>query len=287
MCHLPPGTSKWNKIEHRLFSHISMNWRGRPLTSHEVIVETIAATTTSTGLTRSRRTRPSDPYPTGVKIPDTQMKALEAEGVLARHNFHGEWNYTLCATRRDEIQRGRKDPAAGQSQLPGEAEGRPIRGNAGEAGSSPDNVRDGSALSDGPGSASSEEKVYARNHCLMPRNSSTRLKSDGYGPGVQRVTIGGEVRMVNSEAGQCVRWGGHGEGLRRNRGDAAGVQVGTSLLDRFGRERGNHPRSPNRRAASSPRAGSLPAEGDRVGRRPRSSPSGGELRTWQRRPASQ
>ena len=51
VCHLPPGTSKWNKIEHRLFSHISMNWRGRPLTSHEVIVETIAATTTSTGLT--------------------------------------------------------------------------------------------------------------------------------------------------------------------------------------------------------------------------------------------
>jgi hypothetical protein len=86
--------------------------------------------------------------------------------------------------------------------------------------------------------------VYARNHCLMPRNSSTRLKSDRYGPGVQRVTIGREARMVNSEAGQGVRWGGHGEGLRRSRGDAAGVEVGTSLLDRFGRERGNHPRSP-------------------------------------------
>ena len=94
VCHLPPGTSKWNKIEHRLFSHISMNWRGRPLTSHEVIVETIAATTTSTGLTVHAELDEAT-YPAGVKIPDTQMKALENEGILARHDFHGEWNYTL------------------------------------------------------------------------------------------------------------------------------------------------------------------------------------------------
>jgi Rhodopirellula transposase DDE domain len=92
--HLPPGTSKWNKIEHRLFSHISMNWRGRPLTSHEVIVETIAATTTSTGLTvRAELDRTT--YPTGVKIPDAEMKALENQHILTRHDFHGEWNYTL------------------------------------------------------------------------------------------------------------------------------------------------------------------------------------------------
>ena len=78
VCHLPPGTSKWNKIEHRLFSHISMNWRGRPLTSHEVIVETIAATTTSTGLTVHAELDQAT-YPTGVKIPDKQMKALETE----------------------------------------------------------------------------------------------------------------------------------------------------------------------------------------------------------------
>jgi len=94
VCHLPPGTSKWNKIEHRLFSHISMNWRGRPLTSHEVIVETIAATTTSTGLTvRAELDRAT--YPTGVKIPDAEMKALENQRILTRHDFHGEWNYTL------------------------------------------------------------------------------------------------------------------------------------------------------------------------------------------------
>ena len=94
VCHLPPGTSKWNKIEHRLFSHISMNWRGRPLTSHEVIVQTIAATSTNTGLTVHAELDQAT-YPTGVKIPDKDMKALETEGILTRHNFHGEWNYTL------------------------------------------------------------------------------------------------------------------------------------------------------------------------------------------------
>ncbi|NMR31201.1 ISAzo13 family transposase [Arthrobacter sp. SF27] len=94
VCHLPPGTSRWNKIEHRLFSHISMNWRGRPLTSHDVIVNTIAATTTRTGLTVQAELDTSQ-YPTGVKIPDQQMKDLETSGALIRHDWHGEWNYTL------------------------------------------------------------------------------------------------------------------------------------------------------------------------------------------------
>jgi transposase len=93
VCHLPPGTSKWNKIEHRLFSHISMNWRGRPLTSHEVIVETIAATTTRTGLTVTAELDTSS-YAKGIKIPDRDMKDLERR-VLRRHEFHGEWNYTF------------------------------------------------------------------------------------------------------------------------------------------------------------------------------------------------
>ena len=93
VCHLPPGTSKWNKIEHRLFSHISMNWRGRPLTSHEVIVQTIAATTTRTGLTVAAELDTA-PYPKGIKISDRQMKDLE-QRVLRRHPFHGEWNYSL------------------------------------------------------------------------------------------------------------------------------------------------------------------------------------------------
>ena len=87
VCHLPPGTSKWNKIEHRLFSHISMNWRGRPLTSHEVIVQTIAATTTRTGLTVHAELDTAT-YPTGIKIPDAQMKALDDTGTLHRHDWH-------------------------------------------------------------------------------------------------------------------------------------------------------------------------------------------------------
>jgi Rhodopirellula transposase DDE domain len=90
VCHFPPGTSKWNKIEHRLFSHITLNWRGRPLTSHEVIVNTIAATTTATGLTVRAGLDPGS-YPEGVKVSDEQMAALP----LTKHDWHGDWNYTL------------------------------------------------------------------------------------------------------------------------------------------------------------------------------------------------
>ena len=90
VCHLPPGTSKWNKIEHRLFSHISMNWRGRPLTSHQVIIDLIGATTTRTGL-KVHAELDDTIYPTGIRVSDTQMAALPIE----RHEFHGDWNYTL------------------------------------------------------------------------------------------------------------------------------------------------------------------------------------------------
>ena len=90
VCHFPPGTSKWNKIEHRLFSRITMNWRGRPLASHDVIVSAIAATTTRAGLTVRAGPDPGS-YPEGVKISDEQMAALP----LDRHDWHGERNYTL------------------------------------------------------------------------------------------------------------------------------------------------------------------------------------------------
>ena len=90
VCHFPPGTSKWNRIEHRLFSAITLNWPGRPLTSYEVIVTTIAATTTSTGL-RVHAELDTDSYPTGVKVSDAQMDAVAVTG----HTWHGEWNYTL------------------------------------------------------------------------------------------------------------------------------------------------------------------------------------------------
>jgi len=90
--HYPPGTSKWNKIEHRLFSFISINWRGRPLTSMRTIIELIAATTTQTGLTVGADYDPAW-YPTGVKITNAQMNALP----ITRHDWHGDWNYTLNA----------------------------------------------------------------------------------------------------------------------------------------------------------------------------------------------
>jgi len=102
VCHLPPGTSKWNKIEHRLFSAISRNWRGRPLESHEVVIETLKAVTTSTGLTVHAELD-TNTYPRGIKIADRDLLALETTGVLTRHEFHGDWNYTLHpATRQAE-----------------------------------------------------------------------------------------------------------------------------------------------------------------------------------------
>jgi hypothetical protein len=92
-CHFPPGTSKWNKIEHRLFAHITMNWRGRPLTSHAVVLNSIAATTTATGL-KVTAALDEGRYPTGTQISDEQMEDLR-QRYLTPHGFHGAWNYTV------------------------------------------------------------------------------------------------------------------------------------------------------------------------------------------------
>ena len=90
VCHYPPGTSKWNKIEHRMFSFITKNWRGRPLTSYRTIVELIAATTTESGLT-IRAARDEGYYPRGIRITDQELAAVP----LTPHDWHGEWNYTI------------------------------------------------------------------------------------------------------------------------------------------------------------------------------------------------
>jgi hypothetical protein len=89
--HLPPGTSKWNKIEHRLFSFISQNWRAKPLLSYRVIVELIGATTTRTGLT-VRCELDDKPYPKGIVVSDEVMRNLN----IQHADFHGEWNYTIA-----------------------------------------------------------------------------------------------------------------------------------------------------------------------------------------------
>jgi transposase len=90
VCHYPPGTSKWNRIEHRMFSFITMNWRGRPLTSYRTIIELISATTTDTGL-QIRAERDTEWYAKGVKITNAEMDALP----LTRQDWHGEWSYTI------------------------------------------------------------------------------------------------------------------------------------------------------------------------------------------------
>jgi transposase len=95
VCHFPPGTSKWNKIEHRLFSHIAMNWRGKPLVSLVAIVSLIGSTKTAAGL-RVRSELDRGKYPMGVSLTDAQIARIQ----LTPHTFHGDWNYTIRPTRR-------------------------------------------------------------------------------------------------------------------------------------------------------------------------------------------
>jgi len=114
VCHFPPGTSKWNAIEHRLFSHISMNRRGRPLTSHDVIINTIATTTTRTGL-RVHAQLDTEIYPIGVKISDQQLAGIP----ITRHVWHGDWNYTLHPTPIDPHP---VEPTTGSEPIPAPAQ---------------------------------------------------------------------------------------------------------------------------------------------------------------------
>jgi hypothetical protein len=95
ICHMPPGTSKWNKIEHRLFSFISINWRAKPLRSYRTVVQLIAATTTDTGLT-VRAELDENKYPKGIKVSNAEFAAIN----LSRDSFHGEWNYTISPNRK-------------------------------------------------------------------------------------------------------------------------------------------------------------------------------------------
>ncbi len=97
VCHLPPGTSKWNKIEHRMFCHITANWRGRPLVSRRVVVKLIGSTTTETGL-RIEAALDENTYAPGIKVSDEEMDSLAIE----RDPFHGEWNYRLLPRPRGE-----------------------------------------------------------------------------------------------------------------------------------------------------------------------------------------
>jgi len=104
-CHYPPGTSKWNKVEHRLFAQITRNWRGRPLTSHQAVIELISATTTTTGLTVCAELDASE-YPTGLRYTSKQVDALP----ISRHDFHPDWNYTVRPEPHETPVPARKRP---------------------------------------------------------------------------------------------------------------------------------------------------------------------------------
>jgi hypothetical protein len=95
VCHFPPGTSKWNKIEHQLFSFISINWRGKPLTSYEVMVELIGHTKTETGLTVQAEVDRAE-YPTGIKVSAEELATVN----MSPDRFHGEWNYLIMPHER-------------------------------------------------------------------------------------------------------------------------------------------------------------------------------------------
>ena len=95
VCHFPPGTSKWNKIEHRMFCHITQNWRGRPLSSHEVIVNLIANTATAKGL-KIRAELDTGAYPIGIKVADHELAAVHFKPAP----FHGDWNHCILPRRR-------------------------------------------------------------------------------------------------------------------------------------------------------------------------------------------
>ena len=94
VCHLPPGTSKWNRIEHRLFAFITQNWRGKPLLTHQVVVQLIAGTSTTTGLTVACRLD-TNQYDKAIRVADTEMAELN----ITPANFHGEWNYSFKPRR--------------------------------------------------------------------------------------------------------------------------------------------------------------------------------------------
>ena len=94
VCHFPPGTSKWNKIEHRLFSFITQNWRGKPLVNHQTIINLIASTTTRSGLI-VKAALDTNTYNTKIKVTNQELASLR----LQRHKFHGDWNYTISPSR--------------------------------------------------------------------------------------------------------------------------------------------------------------------------------------------
>ena len=165
VCHFPPGTSKWNKIEHRLFCHITRTWRARPLASHQVIIDTIAATTTAAGLTVTARLDISS-YPLGAAVSDEQMKDLENR-VITRHGFHGDWNYTLAPVPRPA------GPAATPAP-PASAPGLQILTDPALTGMTRDDLDALAAALELPSAAAREQRLHLARGKRRARNSGPK-----------------------------------------------------------------------------------------------------------------
>jgi hypothetical protein len=167
VCHLPPGTSKWNKIEHRLFSQVSHAWRGRPLTSYDVIINTVSAVTTRTGLSATA-ILDKQPYPAGQEVSDQEMKDIE-DRCLTRHAFHGEWNYTVLP-----VPRPAPEPAPGRAR-PGRVPAAALNHPA-LTGMDPGDLLTLAAAAEVPAAACREQDRYAR------RGGPRRKKGRAAGP---------------------------------------------------------------------------------------------------------
>ena len=152
VAHFPPGTSKWNKIEHRLFSQVSHAWRGRPLTSYEVIISTVSAITTSGGLTVTAALD-HGAHPRGQDVSDEEIRGIE-ERCLTRHPFHGEWNYTLIP-----VPRPARDPEP-DPEPPGWPRG--ALNHPALTGMAPADVDALAAALEIPAAAAREQGLYAR-----------------------------------------------------------------------------------------------------------------------------
>jgi hypothetical protein len=171
VCHFPPGTSKWNKIEHRLFSQITLGWRGRPLASYDVIINTIGAVTTATGLTVTA-VLDRNPYPKvspGTQISDAQMKDLE-DRALTRHQFHGEWNYAFPPVPRPAPPPEPEPPPA----RPGRC-GQDILNHPALTGMDPADLTALAAALDLPFRARREQRLYAK-------RKRGRIRAEGAAP---------------------------------------------------------------------------------------------------------
>jgi hypothetical protein len=184
VCHFPPGTSKWNAIEHRLFSQITLGWRGRPLTSYDVIISTIGAVTTRTGLTVTA-VLDQNPCPAGIRVSDEQVKDIE-QRTLTRHGFHGEWNYAFAPAPRPA------PPPPPPPAPPGLCDPAALNHPA-LTGLDPAALDALAAALDAPSRALREQRRYLR-------QGRPRQRAEGAGGGNRKLSLAGHVLALRLRA---------------------------------------------------------------------------------------